>query len=59
VGTRQPIRANRYPAGSVSHYCISHATCPVVTVPALLADAAPEPSAENSRHDEHALVAAS
>jgi nucleotide-binding universal stress UspA family protein len=41
VGTRQLTRANRYPAGSVSHYCISHATCPVVTVPAVPATGEP------------------
>jgi nucleotide-binding universal stress UspA family protein len=35
VGTQQPTRANRYPADSVSHYCISHAICPVVSVPAV------------------------
>ena len=58
VGTREPIRARPYLVGSISHYCISYATCPVVTVPALLAHAAPEPSGENSRHDERALVAA-
>jgi hypothetical protein len=40
-GTRQPIRANRYRAGSVSHCCISHAICPVVTVPAVPATGAP------------------
>jgi nucleotide-binding universal stress UspA family protein len=43
VGTRQPIRANRYLAGSVSHYCISHATGPVVTVPAVPATGTGEP----------------
>jgi nucleotide-binding universal stress UspA family protein len=43
VGTRQPIRANRYRAGSVSHYCISHAICPVVTVPAIPATGTGEP----------------
>ena len=58
VGIREPIQGRPYLVGSISHYCISHATCPVVTVPALLADAAPEPSGENSRHDERALIAA-
>jgi Universal stress protein family len=57
VGTREPIQGRPYLVGSISHYCISHATCPAVTVPALLADAASEPSGENSRHDELALVA--
>ena len=36
VGTREPVRGGLYLAGSVSHYCISHASCPVVTVPELL-----------------------
>jgi nucleotide-binding universal stress UspA family protein len=58
VGTREPIQGRTYLAGSISHYCISYATCPVVTVPAVLAHAAPELSGENSRHDERGLVAA-
>ena len=33
IGTREPIPERRYSTGSVSHYCISHASCPVVTVP--------------------------
>jgi nucleotide-binding universal stress UspA family protein len=33
VGTREPIRGGPHLAGSVSHYCISHASCPVVAVP--------------------------
>src|SRR5215218_8555559 len=33
VGTREPIRGRACLSGSVSHYCISHATCPVVTLP--------------------------
>jgi nucleotide-binding universal stress UspA family protein len=36
VGTREPVRGRPYLAGSVSHYCISYASCPVVTVPKLL-----------------------
>jgi nucleotide-binding universal stress UspA family protein len=58
VGTRESIQGRPNLVGSISHYCISYATCPVVTVPAVLAHAAPEPSGENSRHDERALVAA-
>jgi nucleotide-binding universal stress UspA family protein len=38
VGTREPVQGRRYLAGSISHYCISHASCPVVTVPGLLPD---------------------
>ena len=34
VGTREPVHGRRYLAGSVSHYCIGHARCPVVSVPA-------------------------
>ena len=58
VGTREPIQGRPYLVGFISHYCISYATCPVVTVPAVLGHAAPGPSGENSRHDERALVAA-
>jgi nucleotide-binding universal stress UspA family protein len=36
VGTREPVRGRAHLAGSVSHYCISYASCPVVTVPGLL-----------------------
>jgi nucleotide-binding universal stress UspA family protein len=39
VGTREPLGRALYPTGSISHYCIGHASCPVVTVP----DAAAEP----------------
>jgi len=38
VGTREPMRGGRYLAGSVSHYCISHAICPVVAVPEQLSE---------------------
>ena len=38
VGTREPLGRALYPTGSVSHYCISRASCPVVTVPELRAD---------------------
>jgi nucleotide-binding universal stress UspA family protein len=33
VGTREHVRLGRLLAGSVSHYCLSHAVCPVVAVP--------------------------
>ncbi|OFE18753.1 hypothetical protein BA895_00715 [Humibacillus sp. DSM 29435] len=34
IGTREPLRdGHRLVTGSASHYCVSHATCPVVTVP--------------------------
>ncbi|HEU4907877.1 MAG TPA: universal stress protein [Propionibacteriaceae bacterium] len=34
VGTREHVGLGRVLAGSVSHYCLSHAVCPVVAVPA-------------------------
>ena len=34
VGTREHVGLGRLLAGSVSHYCLSHALCPVVAVPA-------------------------
>jgi nucleotide-binding universal stress UspA family protein len=49
VGTCEPVRGRRYLAGSVSHYCISHASCPVVTVPE------PWP---NPQHDRPAIAPA-
>ena len=58
VGTREPIQGRPYLVGSISHYCVRYATCPVVTVPAAFAHAAPDPFGENSRHGERALVAA-
>jgi nucleotide-binding universal stress UspA family protein len=32
VGTREHVGLRRLVAGSVSHYCLSHAECPVVAV---------------------------
>jgi len=34
VGTREHVGLERLLVGSVSHYCLSHARCPVVAVPA-------------------------
>lgn len=34
VGTREHVGLGRLVSGSVSHYCLSHAACPVVAVPA-------------------------
>jgi nucleotide-binding universal stress UspA family protein len=34
VGTRAHVGIGRLLSGSVSHYCLSHAGCPVVAVPA-------------------------
>lgn len=33
IGTREHVGWGRILNGSVSHYCLSHATCPVVAVP--------------------------
>jgi nucleotide-binding universal stress UspA family protein len=34
VGTKEHVGIGRLVSGSVSHYCLSHAQCPVVAVPA-------------------------
>jgi nucleotide-binding universal stress UspA family protein len=34
VGTKEHVGMGRLISGSVSHYCISHAECPIVAVPA-------------------------
>jgi nucleotide-binding universal stress UspA family protein len=57
VGTREPVRGGRYLAGSISHYCISHASCPVVTVPALLPTPQHDPLGNSGpRHRETAVA---
>ena len=58
VGTREPVRGGAYLAGSVSHYCISHASCPVVTVPELLPNPQHDLSGHSTRHHDTALAAA-
>jgi nucleotide-binding universal stress UspA family protein len=35
VGTKEHMGIGRLISGSVSHYCLSHAQCPVVAVPAV------------------------
>jgi nucleotide-binding universal stress UspA family protein len=35
VGTREHVGLGRLLTGSISHYCLSHAGCPVVSVPTL------------------------
>lgn len=35
VGTKEHVGIGRLVRGSVSHYCLSHARCPVVAVPAV------------------------
>jgi nucleotide-binding universal stress UspA family protein len=44
VGTREHIGLGRLLSGSVSHYCLSHAACPVVAVPASVSDRRAEDS---------------
>jgi nucleotide-binding universal stress UspA family protein len=34
VGTREHVGLGRLLVGSISHYCLTHAACPVVAVPA-------------------------
>lgn len=44
IGTREPHRGGqRFVTGSASHHCVSHASCPVVTVP--------EPAVDGAAHD--------
>ena len=33
IGTREHVGFGRILSGSVSHYCLSHARCPIVAVP--------------------------
>ena len=58
VGTREPVRGRPYLAGSVSHYCISHASCPVVTVPELLPKPLHDLPGDSTRYQDTAVAAA-
>ena len=49
VGTKEHVGIGRLVAGSVSHYCLSHAHCPVVAVPAVR-----EPGVKDHDHDHAA-----
>jgi hypothetical protein len=49
VGTREDVGTGRLLFGSVSHYCLSHAHCPVVAVPA---------EGDQSAHQDHDQAAA-
>ena len=51
VGTREHVGLGRLLVGSVSHYCLSHAACPVVAVPA------PSPWAGQPSREEPAHLA--
>jgi nucleotide-binding universal stress UspA family protein len=53
VGTREHVGLGRLLTGSVSHYCLSHAGCPVVAVPAPASDL----SAERSNTAEAGVIA--
>jgi nucleotide-binding universal stress UspA family protein len=57
VGTREPVLWRRYLAGSISHYCISHASCPVVTVPESLPHPQYDLSGHSTRHHDTAVAA--
>ena len=46
VGTKDHVGIGRIVSGSVSHYCLSHAECPVVAVPA-----APDHAADKDHDD--------
>ena len=59
VGTREPIRGGPYLAGSVSHYCISHASCPVVAVPEQLSNPQHDLPDESTRPHDLAVAAGS
>ena len=48
IGTREHVGLGRLLVGSISHYCLSHASCPVVAVPA---EAFNAPSAESDPAD--------
>jgi hypothetical protein len=47
VGTQEHAGIGRLVSGSVSHYCLSHAQCPVVAVPAVRGHGA------KKDHDHH------
>ena len=57
VGTREPVRGRPYLTGSVSHYCISYASCPVVTVPGLPLSPLHDLSDESTRRRDTAAAA--
>jgi nucleotide-binding universal stress UspA family protein len=57
VGTREPMRGRPYLAGSVSHYCISHARSPVVAVPEQPSNPQQDLPDESTRHHDLAVAA--
>jgi nucleotide-binding universal stress UspA family protein len=44
VGTGEHVGLGRIMLGSTSHYCLGHASCPVVAVPALDVSSAAGPA---------------
>jgi hypothetical protein len=57
IGTHEPVRRRPYLDGSIDHYCISHASCPVVTVPEPVHDSNGMPN-HDTRHPASAVAAA-
>lgn len=49
IGTPEHVGLRRVLAGSVSHYCLSHAHCPVVAVPAPAESTLPAPRASQEQ----------
>jgi nucleotide-binding universal stress UspA family protein len=50
LGTREHVGLGRLLTGSISHYCLRNAECPVAAVPAMI-DA--EPAAPGKQRDDH------
>jgi nucleotide-binding universal stress UspA family protein len=59
IGIRELMRGRPYLAGSVSHYFISHASCPVVTVPEQPSNPQQDVPDESTRHHDLAVAAVS
>ena len=53
VGTREHVGLGRLLTSSVSHYCLSHALCPVVAVPAPLTERPPGDEERGPSHRRH------
>jgi hypothetical protein len=49
IGTLEHVGLGRLLVGSISHYCLSHASCPVVAVPAEAFNI-PAPNSEPADH---------
>lgn len=55
LGTREHRGLGRLINGSVSHYCINHATCPVLAVPSSVPDVVASPAGATT--EQHHAVA--